>query len=217
MEYLELAQFRNFCDVLFIMFYPCAKFISQIYSIRRSTELARDIRAIVVGWEEAEVEEVVKRRQSQASCFCLRSSLPDVSVLQLLPPQLRPPPPLAMENQRESEETWHRSRNPGATQPPGKSDQKPNWQERSHYCGNCGKSKKKLFEKTFSWFTFHFWSPSRPQTHNLADSLPVAKNQRWNPGLFWVLHEKSAELLNLERPIIQQLVFALVLLRPEPN
>ena len=55
---------------LFIRFYPCAKFISQIYSIRRSTELARDIRAIVVGWEEAEVEEVVKRRQSQASCFC---------------------------------------------------------------------------------------------------------------------------------------------------
>ena len=45
--------------------YPCAKFISQIYSIRRFTELA-----IVVGWEEAEVEEVVKRRQSQASCFC---------------------------------------------------------------------------------------------------------------------------------------------------
>ena len=39
-------------------------------SIRRSTELAHDIRAIVVGWEEAEVEEVVKRRQSQASCFC---------------------------------------------------------------------------------------------------------------------------------------------------
>ena len=55
---------------MFIRFYPCAKFISQIYSIRRSTELARDIRAIVVGWEEAEVEEVVKRRQSQASCFC---------------------------------------------------------------------------------------------------------------------------------------------------
>ena len=57
---------------MFIRFYPCAKFISQIYSIRRSTELARDIRPIVVGWEEdeAEVEEVVKRRQSQASCFC---------------------------------------------------------------------------------------------------------------------------------------------------
>ena len=45
---------------LFIRFYPCAKFISQIYSIRRSTELARDIRAIVVRWDEAEVEEVVK-------------------------------------------------------------------------------------------------------------------------------------------------------------
>ena len=54
-----------------------------------------DFPSPMVEEDEAEVEEVVKRRR-QANCFSSRSSLPDsVSVLQLLPPQ---PPP----NQRQS-------------------------------------------------------------------------------------------------------------------